>query len=225
MNNFSDQQIIDSWKINARPWVTAVRGGEIESRLLVTNKAIIDAVIETEPKTVLDAGCGEGWLVRELDKLGVSSLGVDVVPELIEFAQKKGGGRFKCISYDKLSYDALKERFDAIVCNFSLLGNESVIQMFEQAPDLLNEDGSFIVQTIHPVIGCGDEKYIDGWRKGSWGGFNEKFSHPAPWYFRKMESWKKLFKHYGFTLSKILEPLNQKTNVVASVIFIGVKNS
>ncbi len=225
MNSFSDQQIIDSWEINARPWVTAVREGEIESRLLVTNKAIIDAVIETEPNTVLDAGCGEGWLVRELDKLGVPSLGVDVVPELISVAQKKGGGRFKLISYENLSYDTLKERFDAVVCNFSLLGNESVIQMFEQVPDLLNEAGSFIVQTSHPVFGCGDEKYIDGWRKGSWCGFNEKFSHPAPWYFRTMESWKKLFTHHGFTLSKIVEPLNQKTNVVASILFIGVKNS
>ncbi|MCK5662554.1 MAG: class I SAM-dependent methyltransferase [Thiotrichaceae bacterium] len=225
MNNFSDQQIIDSWRINARPWVTAVREGEIESRLQVTNKAIIDSIIERNPKTVLDAGCGEGWLVRELSKLSVSSLGIDVVPELIIFAQKEGGGRFKSLAYENLSYDTLKEKFDLIVCNFSLLGNESVVQMFEQVPCLLNKAGAFIVQTIHPAKGCGNEKYVDGWMEGSWEGFNEKFSNPAPWYFRAMETWKTLFINNGFTLTKILEPLNQKTDIAASVIFIGVKNS
>lgn len=225
MNNSSDQQIVDSWEVNARPWAKAVREGEIESRLLVTNKAIIDSVIERNPKTVLDAGCGEGWLVRELGRLGVSSLGIDVTPELIAFAQKEGGGRFKCIAYENLSYDTLNEKFDAVVCNFSLLGNESVIHLFEQVPCLLKETGSFIVQTIHPLIDCGVEKYNDGWRKGSWTGFNEKFSNPAPWYFRTMETWKALFINNGFTLSKIVEPLNQKTNAIASVIFIGIQNS
>ena len=73
MNIFSDQKIIDSWKSNALPWVIAVRTNEIESRLLVTNKAIIDAVLAQAPKTVLDVGCGEGWLIRELKKAGIKS--------------------------------------------------------------------------------------------------------------------------------------------------------
>ena len=103
MEKFTDQKIIDSWKKNVQPWVTAICEGEIESRTLVTNKAIVDAVIERAPKTVLDVGCGEGWLVRELGKVGIDALGIDVIPELIEFAQTKGGGRFKLLSYEDLS--------------------------------------------------------------------------------------------------------------------------
>ncbi|MCK4704489.1 MAG: class I SAM-dependent methyltransferase, partial [Gammaproteobacteria bacterium] len=119
MKNLSDQQIIDSWKKNVKPWVAAVREGEIESRLLVTNQAIIDAVLERKPATVLDVGCGEGWLVRELSKAGINALGVDVVPELIEVAEKEDGGRFRVLSFEALSVDNLKEKFDVIVCNFS----------------------------------------------------------------------------------------------------------
>jgi len=225
MNDFSDQQIVDSWEANARPWTAAVRNGEIKSRMLVTNKAIVDSVIEQDPVTVLDVGCGEGWLVRELNERGICSLGIDVIPELIASATKEGGGRFKQMSYEELSYDAIKEKFDVVVCNFSLLGNESVVQMFERVSLLLNSAGSFIVQTLHPVSACGDEKYIDGWREGSWMGFNKKFSNPAPWYFRTMETWKTMFINNGFTLSKIVEPLNNQTNTPASVIFVGVKRS
>jgi len=225
MKEFSDQKIIESWRTNVDPWVTAIRANEIESRCLVTNKAIIDVVVGENINSVLDVGCGEGWLVRELNKVGISSLGVDVVSEFIASAQQKGGGRFKTISYEKLSLSELGEKFDLVVCNFSLLGNESVTGLFKKIPFLLNSGGSFIVQTIHPVVGCGDFSYKDGWREGSWAGFSSDFSDPAPWYFRTMETWKNLFLSNGFKIREIIEPLNPKTQDAASVIIIGVKDS
>lgn len=207
---------------NALPWVTAVRMGEIESRLLVTNKAITDVILSQKPNTVLDIGCGEGWLVRELNKAEIKSIGIDAVAELIEHAQNEGGGKFKTISYDGITKGEVKEKFDVIVCNFSLLGKESVDNLFQYMPSMLNTDGAFIIQTIHPEVD-GDENYKDGWREGSWAGFNAEFSDPAPWYYRTLDSWKSLFIRNGLKLREILEPLNEKTNAPASIIFIGVK--
>ena len=86
----------------------------------------------------------------------------------------------------------------------------------------MNEGGSLIVQTINPLIES-REQYKDGWREGSWVGFNHKFRDPAPWYFRTLETWETLFLNNGFKLSKMLEPLNKKTKMSASVIFIGGK--
>ena len=83
---------------------------------------------------------------------------------------------------------------------------------------------SLLFKTIHPVTDS-REKYKDGWREGSWAGFNNKFRDPAPWYFRTLETWEALFLNNGFKLSKILEPLNKKAKTPASVIFIGVKSS
>ena len=40
----SDAKIIDSWHKNAAPWTAAVRDNQIESRRLVTNQAIVDAI-------------------------------------------------------------------------------------------------------------------------------------------------------------------------------------
>lgn len=221
MNPFSDLEIISSWLKNANQWVTAVRNGEIESRLLVTNAAIIKTVLDKSPKNVLDIGCGEGWLTRKLVHSGINCLGVDVVPELIDAAQKAGHGRFRLLTYEDVSLTTLIEKFDVIVCNFSLLGNESVLHLFQQIPSILNNDGCLIVQTLHPVVSCGDTHYEDGWREGSWDGFNEEFSDPAPWYFRTMASWQTLFTDNNFHLSNIQEPQNPKTGQPASVIFTG----
>ncbi len=43
MEKHSDQKIIESWKKNIDPWVKAIRDGEVESRVLVTNNTIIEA--------------------------------------------------------------------------------------------------------------------------------------------------------------------------------------
>jgi len=221
MINYSDKNITESWLQNAKPWVTAVRSNEIESRSLITNKAIIDTILGKAPKTVLDIGCGEGWLARELYKSDVSTLGIDVVPELVEAASREGSGIFRLLSYEELTQYSVKEKFDVIVCNFSLLGHKSVIKIFKTIPYMLNDHGYFIIQTIHPIAGCGDFKYEDGWRKGSWGGFSDNFTNPPPWYFRTLETWKALFQFNGFELSEIFEPLNPKTKNPASVIFVG----
>ncbi|MFK5894549.1 MAG: class I SAM-dependent methyltransferase [Pseudomonadota bacterium] len=121
--------------------------------LVITNKAIVNVILEHSPKTVLDVGCGKGWLSRELIKSNVITLGVDVVPAFIESAQNKGSGIFKKLSFDDLASGVLKEKFDIIVCNFSLLGKESVTKLFCYVPHMLNSGGSFVVQTIHPIYG------------------------------------------------------------------------
>lgn len=218
---FSDAKIVESWDKNALPWTVAVRGGHIESRVQATDQAIVDAILSRSPYAVLDIGCGEGWLARELAARNIHVVGVDVVPTLIQVAQGAGGGDFRTMSYEEIAAGKLEGPFDAVVCNFSLLGNESVEGVFGAIPSLLGSHGSFVVQTLHPVIACGDRPYRDGWREGSWGGFGADFSDPAPWFFRTLESWIGLFVSNGLRLRAIREPLLPKVQKPASVIFIG----
>ena len=82
----SDSKIIDSWQHNASPWTKAVRDGEIASRRLVTDQAIVNAVLACEPDTVIDLGCGEGWLALLLQQHGIDVTAVDVVSALVRAA-------------------------------------------------------------------------------------------------------------------------------------------
>jgi 2-polyprenyl-3-methyl-5-hydroxy-6-metoxy-1,4-benzoquinol methylase len=164
----SDAKIIDSWHKNAAPWTAAVRDNQIESRRLVTNQAIVEAILSRSPRTALDIGCGEGWLVRELAAHGIRSVGVDVVSDLIDRAVRAGGGDFRVASYEDIAAGSLDLEVDAAVANFSLIGRESVDSLLAHIPRLLTPNGALIVQTLHPAVAVGDVPYFDGWRAGSW---------------------------------------------------------
>lgn len=218
----SDAKIIDSWRKNAEPWTTAIRDHQIESRRLVTNDAIVAAVRSRSPRTALDIGCGEGWLVRALSALGIESIGVDVVPALVDQARRAGGGDFRVASYEDIAAGRFAAHVDVAVANFSLIGKESVDDLTRTAHGLLEPGGSLMIQTPHPLMTTDTaQPYVDGWRTGSWTGFSEAFRDPAPWYFRTMESWVRLLVSGGWRLTEIREPIHPVTQRPASVIFIA----
>ena len=221
---FSDARIVDSWRANAEPWTNAVRGSQIETRVLVTNAAILDAVVGRSPASALDIGCGEGWLVRELAAYGIRATGIDVVPALIDQARRAGGGEFLVASYEELAAGEIDLKVDVAVANFSLIGKESVDNLVRHVPALLNRGGAFVVQTLHPVAACGDHPYEDGWRPGSWAGFGEEFTDPAPWYFRTMEGWQRLVSESGMRVIEMREPVHPKTGQPASLVLIAERD-
>jgi SAM-dependent methyltransferase len=217
----SEARIVACWHSNAQAWTAAVRERRIDSRTLVTDRAIVDAVQSRSPRCVLDIGCGEGWLGRARAASGIDLVGIDVVPGLIAQAQALGGGDFRIASYEQAAAGTLGVTADVAVCNFSLLGKESVETLFAAIPALVKTGGAFIIQTLHPMVACGEAPYRDGWREGSWAGFSCDFTDPAPWYFRTLGSWLALFRRHGLTLLQLREPLDPRSQQPASVIFIA----
>jgi 2-polyprenyl-3-methyl-5-hydroxy-6-metoxy-1,4-benzoquinol methylase len=232
-----EQEIINSWYCNAAPWGRAIREASLASRKLVTNQAIIDAVASVSSSRILDIGCGEGWLARSLSALGMSVTGVDAVPELIAQAVTASGTASRgtasdgttsgSMAFQVQDYASIANRewrsglFDAAVCNFSLLGKESVDSLIAALPSYLGDPGHLIIQTLHPIAACGDEPYEDEWRKGSWLGFSSDFNNPAPWYFRTLESWTALLQSCGFDILEFREPAARGAVTPASAIWIG----
>lgn len=219
---YSDEKIVQSWERNAAPWTEAVRAHQIESRRLVTDAAILDAVRGRSPQSALDIGCGEGWLARALARDGVRVTGVDVVPALIDAARRAGGGQFHVASYDAIADGRFAvPPVDVVVANFSLIGKESVDLLMAAVPTLLAPGGALVIQTLHPVVSTADLPYVDGWRPGSWAGFSSAFSEPAPWYFRTLESWIRLLHVSGLRLGEMREPLHPTSQKPASVILVA----
>jgi 2-polyprenyl-3-methyl-5-hydroxy-6-metoxy-1,4-benzoquinol methylase len=224
-----EQQIIRSWHSNAAPWTRAIRAASIASRRLVTDQAIIDAVAGVPCTRILDIGCGEGWLARALSDRGMSVTGVDAVPELVaQAAAMPRAGASGSVAFHLQDYASIASRrwrggpFDAAVCNFSLLGRESVDSLIAALPHYLDDPGYLIIQTLHPVAACGELPYQDGWREGSWSGFSSDFDNPAPWYFRTLETWTALVQRCGFDILECREPKAAGAVTPASVIWIGI---
>ena len=235
-----EQHIIRSWHTNAGWWSEAIRAGSIVSRKLATDQAIVEAVLQAAPKRVLDAGCGEGWLARKLVEHEIAVVGVDAIAELISRAAQgavPSNAQLAALSdarkavqrnseFHVLDYAALADRqlhcepCDIAVCNFSLLGKDSVESMLSALPWYLRGRRRLIVQTLHPRAACGDAPYEDGWRKGHWRGFGPEFKDPAPWYFRTLESWLRMLGRCGFHLEEMREPAMPGSSTPASVLFI-----
>lgn len=213
-----EQAIVDAWHGNAAPWTRAVRGQAIESRKLVTDDAIVRAVLAQAPHRVLDIGCGEGWLAHRLSRAGLQVTGVDTVPELVAAACAQGGD-FRELSYAQLAAGILSERFDAVICNFSLLGKASVDDLLKAVPAMLQPGGVLLIQTLHPLADS-SAPYLDGWRDGSWVGCGDGFGQAAPWYFRTLAGWQASFAAAGLCISSLDEPLHPHTGRPASIVFI-----
>ena len=214
--------IFQSWEANAENWIQTIENAEIESRNLVTNAAIVAAVLKYHPRKVLDLGCGEGWLTRRLQEAGMQAQGIDGIPALIENARSKGGA-FEVISYeDIIAGKAISgSSFDAIVINFALLDKENTEALLQKLPDLLLPSGFIFIQTLHPFSGITPETpYAEGWREGSWQGLKRDFTHSYQWYYRTLESWSAAFRQADLAIIEIIEPLHPKTWQPASVIFV-----
>jgi len=218
----SDARVLDAWRENAAPWTQTVRAQAIESRRLVTDRAILDAALRLRPRDALDLGCGEGWLTRALRARGVAADGVDAIGELIDAARRADpdapAQRYARLSYEDIAAGALDARYDLIVCNFSLLGGAAVDALLAALPARLRDGGHVLIQTLHPPTACGDAPYRDGWRDGSWAGCDGAFGEPAPWYFRTLGGWLQALRDGGLTLRDMEEPVHPVSAKPVSLI-------
>jgi 2-polyprenyl-3-methyl-5-hydroxy-6-metoxy-1,4-benzoquinol methylase len=203
--------MMQSWRTNAQAWTQAVRNHAIESRRLTTDAAITHAVLRSQPTSILDMGCGEGWLCRALAEHHIETVGIDASPELIEQASALGG-EFHVGAYDAMP--DLGRSFDAIVCNFSLL-EEDLDQAMQQFGKLLKPEGILLIQTVHPDF-ISDES--EGWQVERFAGFGNGFSQVMPWYFRSTASWVKLLTRNGFKVDEVTKPVHPTTQRPLSLL-------
>lgn len=212
-----------SWTVNAEAWTSAVREHAIPSRRLVTDAAIVAAcerlIGGRTDLRALDVGCGEGWLTRELARLGAQATGMDGSAALIDVARAAGGADYACVSYEQLEVDAevLAGPYDLVVCNFSLL-DDRVAPLLAALARRLPASGVIVVQTVHPWAAVGDGPYADGWRTERWGAFDRGFPAPMPWYFRTTGSWLAAARTAQLVVDRLEEPIHPESRKALSLL-------
>ena len=216
--------IARAWEANARAWTKAIRGQTIASRT-VTNPAIVDAVRAQNPKTVLDAGCGEGWLAGALAGEGFDVDGCDGAPELIAAAAAAHpAARFHAVGYEALAGDAaaLPGPFDVIVCNFALFA-EDLGPSLAAFRARLALAGTLIIQTLHPA-GV-PPPHEDGWREEGFTGFSDDAWAAMPWYYRTEPTWLKTLAQAGFRVRDTRTPAHSAESPPVSLILMAERAS
>jgi 2-polyprenyl-3-methyl-5-hydroxy-6-metoxy-1,4-benzoquinol methylase len=102
----------------ARMMTAQEDAGAADSNML----RFLQAVGDVAGLTVLDAGCGEGYLSRILARRGAEVTGIDISPRLVELARDKGpDGRITYLVADlSQPLPAYQEHFDLVASYFVL---------------------------------------------------------------------------------------------------------
>ena len=215
-----ESTLLQSWNHNAHAWIEAIRSGAIESRLKVTDQAILLAILGRQPERVLDLGCGEGWLLRALAERGIEAVGVDGDETLVEAARAAGSSPVHLASYEQLveaRVDVGRD-YNLICANFALL-HQDIIPLLAAMDALLAPDGALVIQTLHPwTVAAGD--YQDGWREETFSGFDGQWQ-PMPWYLRTLSSWINALDMAGFRLAGLQEPQHPHSPVPQSLLLVA----
>ncbi len=212
-------RMLQSWDSNADAWTDAVRERRIASRRAGTDDAIVAAVLASKPASVLDVGCGEGWLARALAAQRCRVVGIDGSEALVASARSLGGGTFVAMKYEAIGVRAAEigAPFDVAVCNFSLLDAE-LAPVLDALRGVLAARGRLVIQTVHPWVACGDAPYVDGWREETFASFGGGFTAPMPWYFRTLASWVDAIGASRFAIERIVEPVDAESGRPLSLL-------
>ncbi|AHL33363.1 methyltransferase type 12 [Pseudomonas brassicacearum] len=216
--------LLQSWQHNAQSWIEAVRSGALESRIKVTDQAILLAVLGRQPKRVLDLGCGEGWLLRALAERAIEAVGVDGDATLVDAARAAGSSQVHVANYEALAQAKVDigRDYDLICANFALL-HQDIIPLLAAMNALLAPGGALVIQTLHPwSVAAGN--YQDGWREETFAGFQGQW-RPMPWYFRTLSSWLNALEMAGFRLAGLQEPQHPQSPVPQSLLLVAEQHT
>lgn len=166
-------------------------------------------------KRILDVGCGQGILTRELAARNADVIGVDLSRNLLKLARQKELSSPLGITYvhdDAHSLERLRgQRFDVITCNLALLDIRDLQLLIEAVSKLLAPGGWWVNSLLHPCGPHTDERgdlsYRDYYSEGYWRSPNSKSVRgQVGSYHRRLETYLEGFLRNGFTLDAFREP-------------------
>ncbi|HEX8292028.1 MAG TPA: methyltransferase domain-containing protein, partial [Pyrinomonadaceae bacterium] len=122
-------------------------------------------------RTILDVGCGSGWLSEYFARLGYDVTGVDISPDLIDVARERvervpyGADHETPLRCRFLVHDVegapLEEQFDAVVCYDSLHHFEDERAVLRNLAAMTKYGGSlFILEGDRPEEGSENEEEL-----------------------------------------------------------------
>ena len=113
-------------------------------------KRIFDTYGEGEIRTILDLGCGTGSHALIFSDMGYTVTGVDLSEKMLRLAVDKAREQNRQIHFleGDIRHLDLKQKFDAVVVMFNVLGyqttNQDVENALRSARTHLNQNGLFI---------------------------------------------------------------------------------
>jgi 2-polyprenyl-3-methyl-5-hydroxy-6-metoxy-1,4-benzoquinol methylase len=152
----SEGEVARHWNDNADVWTEHVRKGWDTYREHLNNPAFLKLIGNLNGKTVLDAGCGEGYNTRIFAGMGAKMTGIDVSTRMIEYArqaeQKESLGiRYAAVSFANLSIFE-NGSFDTVISTMALMDSPDYEKAIREIYRVLRNKGDFFFSISHPCF-------------------------------------------------------------------------
>jgi 2-polyprenyl-3-methyl-5-hydroxy-6-metoxy-1,4-benzoquinol methylase len=137
------------WDENAEAWSQGIARGEDLFRAAFHERAFLRFVGPLRGKRVLDAGCGDGALTRQLARRGARVVAVDLSEKMLEVARREGPS---AIDYRRGSYTRLTGlgAFDRVIAFMSLMDGPDLEGAFRSFARVLKPSGELVFAVLHP---------------------------------------------------------------------------
>ena len=150
-----ERQRLNTWQENADFWVQIIRGNHDRYRTGLTNAAVLNAIGPASGLQILDAGCGEGYMARDLASQGADVLGVDLSANLIQAASAlsttdAASPRFRVA--DVTGLDDADSSYDLVLCNDLMNDLPDPRGPIAESARVLKPDGRIVILMLHPCF-------------------------------------------------------------------------
>ena len=212
-------EIRDFWNGIASDWEIQVGDDGDSNRRLNSDPILWQFAGNVQGLSVLDAGCGTGYLSAKLQQKAAQVIGVDLSENMIRIAKE----RHPNIEFYVDSCARLKtirdDHFDLIVANYVLMDTPDPEETLAAFYRVLKAGGIAVTIFSHPCFPQGrasisedfdeisylwDFSYFEERRctDPPWGHFTSEFT----WFHRPLSTYWKTFKRTGFHVTDFEEP-------------------
>ena len=142
-----------AWDRNAAFWTEIIRGRRDRYRTELTDPAVLEAIGDCAGLHVLDAGCGEGYMSREIARRGAASIdGIDQSAALLAAARSdpRPGVTFTEGSVASLPFPA--GTFDLALANHLLNDLPDIDGPVSELARVLKPGGRLVALMLHPCF-------------------------------------------------------------------------
>jgi ubiquinone/menaquinone biosynthesis C-methylase UbiE len=220
MNRQKRDEIRDFWDSVAVDWDLQVGNDGDNNRRLNSDPVLWQLAGEVKGLSVLDAGCGTGYLSRQLKRKGALVTGVDISERMISIARNRSEDidflAESCAQLQGLT-DA---SFDLLIANYVLMDVADLEGTLSSFYRVLKPGGAAVVVFSHPCFPQADAdvnetdsvrinyqwnfNYFESHRRVDppWGHFRSEFI----WFHRPLSHYFKVFREMGFQVTDFEEP-------------------
>ena len=215
MAEITNTDVIKAW--STVPQETIERFGDEGdvTRKHLLNPAIFTALGDVKGKTILDAGCGQGYLSRLLAKKGASVTGIEPAEAFYVYALRREQNELLGITYLQadLSTWSCPPLFDSVIANMVFMDIPNYASALLNCVTALKRDGRLIFSLLHP---CFEEAGAE-WKKKGFVEVRDYFQeHPVKqdyghFIHRPLSIYLNSVIQAGCTLQQVIEPQLEET--------------